>query len=59
MSKNISEMVKKCKSIHFEEIPQAVEYIKENISHEYKIFLKASRSMKFEKVIEKLGEEDD
>ncbi len=59
LSKNISEMVKKCKSIHFEEIPQAVEYIKENISHEYKIFLKASRSMKFEKVIEKLGEEDD
>lgn len=59
LSKNISEMVKKCKSIHFEEIPQAVKYIKENISHEYKIFLKASRSMKFEKVIEKLGEEDD
>ncbi len=37
---------------NFETIEDAVEYMKNNISRNTKIFLKASRSMKFEKFIE-------
>lgn len=54
LSKNISDEIKKCNGTHFSEIPQAVDYIKQNISKDSKIFLKASRSMKFERIIEEL-----
>ena len=55
LSQNISDEIKNCKSIHFKTIEQAVNYIKQNISKESKIFLKASRSMKFERIIEGLN----
>lgn len=48
LSKNITEQINNCKSLNFENIEQAVKYIKENISKDKKLFLKASRSMKFE-----------
>ena len=51
-SKKFDE-VKKCYSKHFETIEDAVDFIKNNVIKQRKIFLKASRSMKFERVIEK------
>lgn len=51
LSKNISQ---ECNGMHFETIELAVEYIKSNVSKESKLFLKASRSMKFEQIIELL-----
>jgi len=47
LSKNIAEP-------NFATIEDAVEYIKNNIQKSTKIFLKASRSMKFERIIELL-----
>lgn len=47
LSKNIG-------GINFETVEDAVNYIKSNISQNTKIFLKASRSMKFERIIELL-----
>ena len=47
LSKNIAEP-------NFETIENAVEYIKKHIPKESKLFLKASRSMKFERIIELL-----
>ena len=47
LAKNIAEP-------NFETIEEATSYIKNNISNKTKIFLKASRSMKFEKIIEYL-----
>ena len=55
LSENISEEIKNCRSIHFEDISQAVKFIKQNIPKDSKIFLKASRSMKFEKIIDNLN----
>ena len=52
LSKNISDAIINCKSEHFEELEMAVKYIKSNVSADYKLFLKASRSMKFERIIE-------
>ena len=50
---NLSENISKaCNGKHFENINKAVEYIKTNIPKENKLFLKASRSMKFERIIE-------
>lgn len=54
LSKNISDMVTNCNSQHFTSIEEAVDYIKANITPDYKLFLKASRSMKFERIIEAL-----
>lgn len=54
LSKNISNAIKNCKSIHFETIEEAVNYIKSNITQDKKLFLKASRSMKFENIIKEL-----
>lgn len=54
LSKNITDAVKRCETHHFETIDEAVSYIKENITPPMKLFLKASRSMKFEKIIEGL-----
>ena len=48
LSKNVAEP-------NFATIEEAVEYIKNNISKNTKLFLKASRSMKFEKIIELLA----
>lgn len=48
LSKNITEQINNCKSLNFENIELAVKYIEENISKDKKLFLKASRSMKFE-----------
>lgn len=55
LSENISNEIKICKSVHFSDIPEAVEYIKNNIPKDCRIFLKASRSMKFERIIDLLG----
>ena len=52
LSKNITDNIKNCTSAHFGKIEDAVNYIKENIPKNKKLFLKASRSMKFEKIIE-------
>lgn len=54
LSENISNEITKCKMAHFKEIESAVDYIKINIPNNSTIFLKASRSMEFEKIIEKL-----
>lgn len=54
LSKNITDNIKNCKIAHFADIEQGVDYIKNNISKDSKIFLKASRSMKFERIIEDL-----
>ena len=51
LSKNISAQ---CNGTHFENISSAVNYIKSNVSTDTKLFLKASRSMKFENIIEEL-----
>ena len=51
LSKNITDEINKCTSKHFENKEDAVEYIKTNISKDSEIFLKASRSMKFEQII--------
>ena len=53
LSKNISD---NCNGIHFETIENSIPYIKNNVSKTAKIFLKASRSMKFEKIIELLNQ---
>ena len=55
LSKNITDYIKNCTSSHFETIENAINYIKENVPKNKKLFLKASRSMKFEKIIETLG----
>ncbi len=54
LSKYITDEVKKCYSKHFETIEEAVDFIKNNVIKRRKIFLKASRSMKFERIIEEL-----
>ena len=48
LSKNISEA---CNGKHYNDIESVVEYIKTDVSKTSKIFLKASRSMKFENII--------
>ena len=52
LSKNISDA---CNGVHFEKIEDTVEYIRKNIFKDTKLFLKASRSMKFERIIELLS----
>ncbi len=54
LSANITNNIDKIKTYHYTDIDEAVDFIKNNISKENKIFLKASRSMKFEQIIEKL-----
>ena len=56
LSKNISDNITNCKSIHFNSIEDAVNFIQKNIDKSSKIFLKASRSMKFERIIEALSD---
>ena len=54
LSKNITDAISKCNTEHFETIELAVQYLKTNIQQNSTLFLKASRSMKFEKIIELL-----
>ncbi len=49
LSKNINP------ALHFDTVEDAAEYIKTNVSKDKKIFLKASRSMRFERIIELLN----
>lgn len=51
LSKNITDA---CSGVHFDTVEEAVDFIRKNISKDKKIFLKASRSMKFERIIEEL-----
>ena len=51
LSKHISG---ECNGLHFDTVENVVDYIKNNVSKSSKVFLKASRSMKFEKIIELL-----
>ena len=55
LSKNITDSVTKCKTEHFDKIEKAIPYLKTNIQSGTTLFLKASRSMKFEKIIELLS----
>lgn len=52
LSKNISAQIKNCNSIHFATIEEVVEYAKNKIPAQSTLFLKASRSMKLERIIE-------
>ena len=55
LSKYITDEIKNCNSKHFETIEETINYIKTNILPDSKILLKASRSMKFERIIEGLN----
>ena len=55
LSKNITDAISKCETKHFDSIENAIPYIKENIKSSMTLFLKASRSMKFERIIEELN----
>lgn len=50
----VGNLAKNISANNFATIDEVVEYIKNNVSKSAKIFLKASRSMKFEQIIEKL-----
>ena len=54
LSKNITENIDRCFTKHFDIKEEAVNYIRENINKNSILFLKASRSMKFEQIIELL-----
>lgn len=54
LSKHITDGIKNCRSHHFSNLEEASGFIKKNIGDKTKIFLKASRSMKFERLIELL-----
>ena len=54
LSKNITDNIDKCYTKHFDTQEKAVNYIRENIDKNSILFLKASRSMKFEQIIELL-----
>ena len=51
LSKNITDA---CGGKHFGTVEEAVDFIRKNVSKDKKIFLKASRSMKFERIIDEL-----
>lgn len=51
LSENITEA---CGGVHFGTVEEAVDFIRKNVSKDKKIFLKASRSMKFERIIKEL-----
>lgn len=54
LSKNITDEISNCFSKHFNTVEEVVVFIKNNLEKSTKLFLKASRSMKFEKIIEEL-----
>ena len=51
LSKNITDA---CSGVHFDTVEETVDFIRKNVSKDKKIFLKASRSMKFERIIKAL-----
>ena len=51
LSRNITNEITNCNAEHFNNISDAGTYIKENVSYERTLFLKASRSMHFEEII--------
>lgn len=55
LGKYISDSVTNCNSKHFATIENLVDYLQSAISQDNKIFLKASRSMKLERIIDFLG----
>ena len=54
LSKNITDAITNCETHHFDTIDEGVEYLK-NIKSPVTLFLKASRSMKFENIISGLN----
>ena len=54
LSKNITDSITKCETHHFDSIEDTIPYLRKSINPETTLFLKASRSMKFEKIIELL-----
>ena len=55
LSKNITDVISRCETKHFSSIEEAIPYIKQSICPPITLFLKASRSMKFERIIEELN----
>ena len=55
LSKNITNIVDKCETEHFDNLEDSIPYIKSIVKSGTILFLKASRSMKFEKIIELLS----
>lgn len=51
LSKNITNEITNCTAKHFDTIEQCINWIKDNINKDRTLFLKASRSMKFENII--------
>ena len=55
LSKNITDAITKCETHHFNSIEEGVDFLKNNIQPPVTLFLKASRSMKFENIISGLN----
>ena len=55
LSKNITDAITNCETHHFNSIEEGVNYLKNNIQPPVTLFLKASRSMKFENIISGLN----
>ena len=55
LSKNITDAITNCETHHFDTIKEGVNYLKNNITPPTTLFLKASRSMKFENIISGLN----
>ena len=51
LSKNITNEITNCTAKHFDTIEQCISWIQDNINKNRTLFLKASRSMKFENII--------
>ena len=56
LSENITDEIDKCFSLHFNDLDDIVDYLLEEENKTSKLFLKASRSMKLEQIIDFLGE---
>ena len=54
LSKNITDAITTCETHHFNSIEEGVNYLRNNITPPTTLFLKASRSMKFENIITNL-----
>ena len=55
LSKNITDVITNCETHHFNSIEEGIKFLKENITPPTTLFLKASRSMKFENIISGLN----
>ncbi len=54
LSKHITDEISNCFSKHFDTIDEVIVFIKNNLQKSTKLFLKASRSMKLERIIDEL-----